>query len=271
VFTTVRIGILAAAALVAACGDDDGASSSVDASLDAGATDSGGSGGRDAALPACTPPPDDAGPPLVACNPIDGTRCELSTGTRCVLDPAQDEGACVCLEGDLGLQQPCDPAQNACAPGFACFGLDTPGLEDPVCRKICEFESGSGCRDIDPSGVEAYECGGLLTPEGEIATYGFCLFVGESCDLLQNDCPPNQTCTITGLETACAGVGNTPSGEECSLDNRCQRGLVCVRGPEDLDPECKEVCDPEAVEDPCPLGSRCRAFTDLPGGICSTR
>jgi len=252
---TIAAGLL----FVAACSDDDAPTSTPS---DAGSgIDGGGDVDAGAPLPACTPLSEPAPFP---CNPVDGTRCELSTGTRCVLDVFTDEAACVCLDDRKGFQEPCDPARLECAAGFACFALvDDPG---PTCQKICDFLTGEGCQDIDQSGVDAFECAGL---QGA-SEFGVCVFAGQACDLVLNDCPGNQTCTITGLQTACAGVGNQELGEECDLDARCQRGLICVEGPTDLEPVCNQVCDPEADEDGCPTFQRCNAFRSFPAaGICA--
>jgi len=42
-----------------------------------------------------------------------------------------------------------------------------------------------------------------------------------------------------------------------------------VQTRRDRAPVCNAVCDPDAVEDPCPVGQRCRAFDGLEGGVCS--
>ena len=248
-----------------ACSDDEPGDGAADAGPGVDAAPSADAGSDAGPLPACTPSDE---PPLFPCNPVDGTRCELETGTRCVLDPVIDEGACVCLDGRKGFQEPCDTARFECASGFSCFALQ--GDDGPTCQKICAFETGVGCEEIDQSGVEAFECAGLQAPDGMgAAEFGLCVSVGESCDLVTNDCPDNQTCTITGLQTACADVGNQALGETCSLDARCERGLVCVQGPTDVRPVCNQVCDPEAEEDECPTFQRCNAFRDIEGGICS--
>ncbi len=245
-----------------ACADDGtgtGGRPDSGADFDGGAPDAAVFPDAAACLPSDEPAP-------FPCNPVDGTRCEVSTGTRCVLEPQLDEGRCVCLEGSKGFRESCADGEPECQPGFACFGLV--GQGGPTCQKICDFESGRGCEEVDETGIEAYECGGLDDGTGMAATHGICFFVGEACDLLINDCPPSQTCTVTGLQSACVDVGNQAEGEDCSLDARCQRDLVCWRGRLDLRPNCKPVCDPDLPEDPCGIGRRCRPFQDLSGGIC---
>lgn len=262
------LGAIAVVVGLGACSDDEGTSPGDAGPADAVSTLDGGDAGGPPVCDSSFEP----GEFVIACNPVDGTRCEVSSGTRCVLDLQTDEGECVCLNDVRGFQQPCEPGALQCAPGFACFALNVPGSpEGPVCQKICAFETGRGCEGIDESGVEAFECAGLNSPSNPqvAAEFGVCVFVGESCDLIANDCDDNQTCTITGLQTACVDVGNQELGDPCGLEARCERDLVCVQGRLDLRPVCNRVCDPEAEEDPCPTGQRCTAFRDLPGGICS--
>jgi len=78
------------------------------------------------------------------------------------------------------------------------------------------------------------------------------------CDMLQQDCPGNKTCTPTGTATMVTGTacnvnaGLKGLGETCTQDSECEKGALCLGSP--TDPGfCSRVCCP-ASNEPCGPG-----------------
>jgi hypothetical protein len=93
--------------------------------------------------------------------------------------------------------------------------------------------------------------------------------VGE-CDLLQQNCPPGNTCQPVSLggnwSTKClGGTGLKGAGKSCVGQGECAEGLFCITGnPGNV---CAPVCCPETGQ-PCG-GGQCLA--QVPYGPYSTR
>jgi hypothetical protein len=81
------------------------------------------------------------------------------------------------------------------------------------------------------------------------------------CDLLQQDCPPGETCipTMDGASTICRiGGGLKGAGKACTLNEECQAGLFCVGF-------CTQPCC-QQNDQPCG-GGDCNIELGLPGGV----
>lgn len=81
------------------------------------------------------------------------------------------------------------------------------------------------------------------------------------CDMLQQDCDGNMTCTATGTAqtvtgTACnVNAGLKALGESCTQDTECEKGSICL-GYNPMTGElgyCTRVCCP-ATHEPCGFG-----------------
>ena len=81
------------------------------------------------------------------------------------------------------------------------------------------------------------------------------------CDLLQQNCPPGETCvpTMDGESTICRiGGGLKGPGKPCDGDQECQAGLFCAGF-------CTQPCC-QADDQPCG-GGDCNVELGVPGGI----
>lgn len=246
------------------------ASSSVTASLDAGALDA-ATGDRPCPLP-------DGG----ACNPV--LQCGCQDGQRCLIR-GTSEISCTALAPMPVAEGAACRLTNECAPGLSC--------RTGMCRKQCEsdgdctggicdrFNRGFGlcytpcgnagevscpspsrCTPIrfralsrsycsipeDPCGFMADgECdepliGSGLCAAGTDAEDCCVADQGLRCDLLaQCGCGP-EACAVTSVERGsavlgCVPVGTRGDGASCTVSSECQRGLGCYGS------SCKRHCE----------------------------
>lgn len=78
----------------------------------------------------------------------------------------------------------------------------------------------------------------------------------------QCGCAQNQTCAITSAGTgavSCVSAGSTPSGNPCTTQSQCGRGLTCVFGA------CRPYCATENQACPGAAGTFCFAPEDQNG------
>jgi hypothetical protein len=90
--------------------------------------------------------------------------------------------------------------------------------------------------------------------------------VEEECNILQQDCPPGQTCrpikTASGWKSRCrADTGLKGPGKSCIFEQECEAGLFCINSPNGW---CTPACCPDSNE-PCG-GGMCNVEADITNG-----
>jgi hypothetical protein len=251
------------AALVAACGGDngnhpglhakDGGADAADAAD--GRSDRGGDQGDATA---------DAGP-KVACDPITQSPCGHTQA--CVVE----QGETVCAEaGTLDTGAACGQmAGGGCRRGLVCAvppGSSGTGMGPDggaICLDVCDA---SQAIDSCPAGTT---CSGVL--EAFMGNARLCVATTE-CDLLDpTSCGKGQKCDLgPPPKTQCFPDGTLTEGAACGGPGQsCQAGLVCIAVG--TDPEtCRPVCDPAAATSSCAAGTTCKKLIDYAGrGVCA--
>ena len=201
---------------------------------------------------------EDSGVLATACDPTDGTRCDLSRHQACVWDVIEDLGACRCSSVRVALDAPCDLARQDCALGAACLFFANDDL--PRCRGVCALEDGAGCEG--PQGLapeHAFACAPVRRGPDARPTeaFGVCVDVGRACDPLQDRCPAAEACGLLGRVTACAARGAVGLGGSC-VNQACDRGGLCVAladaAGNQIPPTCYQPCDivnPDCMSGAC--------------------
>lgn len=211
----------------------------------------------------------DSGVLITACNPADGTRCDVSRMQACTWDVLKDEGECSCSSQRQPLGAACNLGRQDCAPGTTC--LFFAGSPEPTCQSVCNLGDGTGCEQEQALAPDnAYACVPVRrgTPIEPTTTYGVCFNVGTACDPLDDRCPAAEKCSLLGQTTACADRGPRQEGERCDDNAYCDRGTLCVAlasmSGATVPPTCYVPCDLNAPV--CNMGS-C-ANIGLEFGIC---
>lgn len=178
----------------------------------------------------------DAGPAdtgiVDQCDPLLQSGC-VDPSTKCIIE----RGGAECVTpnvDDVAINEPC--AGGQCQPGMVCIG-DGSGLP-PVCRQICDRESGAGCAGL-PFEADCLE-------RVRNTNWGVCSPLPPACDVLtQEPCPIGESCQPFlrfggSFDLRCRPSGPGLEEDSCSTE-RCERGLVCINigGA----PLCKKVCD----------------------------
>jgi hypothetical protein len=81
-----------------------------------------------------------------------------------------------------------------------------------------------------------------------------------SCDLLMQNCPSRSACYRSGSDACCAPGGALPENSQCTEDDQCDKGLVCVNNL------CAALCDITAPR----CGPACKVIGRYPNvGYCA--
>jgi hypothetical protein len=284
--------ILGAWVLIAltACSDDDPDTS--DASTDASADGSAGSGGnmiprRDAGMQTTDP--------IQVCDRADPSSCPA--GMDCDLLYRVFPGTngfsvyagCVEPARERDLGDPCDPDPTSTTPYM------TEGLTDLVFRDACgpgltcgadpTVKDGASCRPICQRGSEGEAPLACETPNtycvGAQALLEYCR-QAEGCDVTgQTGCRTGEVCYLRTNDTLSAILGvclpprpmMAADGDACMFINECRPGSSCMgpisvapRSWEDEDYQCRAVCSTSGSDDDAGVDD---AGVDLPGGACA--
>jgi hypothetical protein len=189
--------------------------------------------------------------------PAEGDVCDAigqwacGDGEGCYLG---EEGAVCVPAGDKKCGESCTNA-NDCQPGMIC--VNNPGVPG-VCRPICEV-------------------GGECSGDGQCAPLrgrddlGVCVLpvVGETCSVLEQNCPDGEACYLSGEGQECVVPGGMVGlGESCAFANECAPGLVCV-GSDAENSMCLSPCATDGSV-PCEAGecAPIQGIDDL--GVCVT-
>lgn len=190
------------------------------------------------------------------CLLLDGVEADGVCGSTC--DPAGNDcganEACVTTAADPNVGA-CIPEAAACDPATldSCVGQGTPNT---ACVAV---EGGAAgvclppCFEQDPNA-----CGGMpdqCQVRSDAAFHGgVCLGQSMPCDVVAQDCPDPNACSILGggaiggAAYLCGEAGPLAEGGDCSADaDACATGLECVGGT------CRAYCDP--TNDQCASGT----------------
>ncbi len=231
--------MLAAAALLFACGDDGrmttdgGADTSVP--VDTGTTSDTGTT-ADTGTMADTGTTTDSG----MGGTCGGSACDLVTGGGCgagqscqFLAPmmgADPEAMCV-PAGTAGDGMPCMNYMD-CQEGFACITAD--GAMEGTCQHYC-CPGGTGASAACPTGQTC-----STTFMG--TDVGFCSFADDCDPVGMTGCMGTEACYPGPDGTfQCATPGMLTEGETCeTFVNECAAGLACLMG------QCRKLCDTDS-------------------------
>lgn len=240
----MRLILVACSLLLAAC---DGAYD--DLNVDAGPADSGR--GPDGCPIGSALPDASINVPTGPCDPATGGGC---SGERtCIWQFDTDQGACECLsDAAPPLDEPCGEERGECGPGLACLLFEESAA--PACFQVCSLPDGDECAQLDTA-EEVFLCFALTRRNlGVTERFGVCAPVGRPCDVLQDDCASDESCTLISSDVAaCTPAGDVPLGGDCSVD-------ACVKGA-----ACASLVDQNGQ----PLGTRCYEPCDLNTDACS--
>ncbi len=196
------------------------------------------------------------------CDPTDGSGC--SGDRRCVWLPSSDAVRCraIDLDNALAVGATCEPRQTRCAAGATCALIQ--GASEARCRKTCRPSQGN--RDCDAL-IDEHVCVELSPSSGE---FGICSPI-TPCDPLLDDCSAGEACAfVHGGALGCAPAGTAEVRDDCSTDQPCQRGLICVNLGSEIGQKCYEPCDTGNPSSVCTTPStRCRRLLDQTFGICA--
>lgn len=251
----MKLELVGALLLLAACGDDSGP-----ARTDAGRIDSGGM------------PPGDAGPRLPdAGRPPDGSipgtcgggGCNIQTGGGCATagqgcyylaaGPGMMPAAMCVMAGTAADGAACENSQD-CREGSHCDAAAAGGMGE--CRKLCCWGSDVGC----PTGQRCQRrfVDEAMTP----LDVGFCV-PADSCSLItQMGCMPGEACYPLSNDgsTECRAPGTAMAGEMCGATTGCVGGTGCYQvGMETAPFLCYAFCDRTAAT-PCTGMATCQGL-----------
>ena len=190
---------------------------------------------------ACIPPPP-------SCSVFEQDCADPGDG--CVLA----QGGTVCMDAGTNAYNTACDAPNDCVKGLICVSdkCHTPcnpktGGADPKCHLLCP---GTQAEVTDDVGVCAL-------PDDE-----------DPCDLLSQDCPLGEACTLTGQGPRCRNAGTTAVGMDCTEEDECVKGAICW--PQGT--SCKAICNPdEGIHPECEdrFAAQCPIiFQNMKGGYC---
>ncbi len=265
----VRLSVLAAAVVLAACGENNNqgdAGTLVDAGTNDAGTDAGADAGADAGLTSCT---------LGASTCPTGQSCLLVEDENQNLDPFCVPGACDVVAQDCPSGQACNyepimgAPQRACgAPGTAQEGesCETTGC---VAGLVCVGATGqTECLKFCSTATDCamgQVCSQGVIFQGSAERPLVCTGAPPSCDPLLQDCPTaTDACYLTTTGGACAPAGSVAVGQPCETE-LCVKGATCLGGLADGGSECAILCGFPDAAPTCTTGM-CRQLQTEGGG-----
>jgi hypothetical protein len=193
----------------------------------------------------------DAAPPA-GCELVPQGGC-TGSAPACDLTSA-DDGTVDCRAvTKAGIGDDHCPTDTACAVGYTCTHGSDDAAQEPWCARFCDL-------DTDCSGIGSRCVIGLVGSAGEALDIDVC---SEACDLVgQTGCPSEMACygfeDGSGDYTDCDYPGTTALGGDCSIDQDCVAGAVCVEHGT------KTTCEPVCVvgdDTSCASDETCEGFT----------
>ncbi|MGA9524558.1 MAG: hypothetical protein WBV82_24085 [Myxococcaceae bacterium] len=268
-FLLVRLSVLAAALVFAACGGNNNqgdAGTQADAGTGDAGIDAGADAGVDGGLTSCT-----LGTPCPA-----GQSCLLVEDENQNLDPFCVPGACDLVAQDCPVGQACTYAdvmgttqrQRACsAPGTAQEGeaCETTGCVAGLvcvggpgqtqCLRFCSTNADCGM------GMECFQA---VEFSGTSERPLVCTETPPTCDPLLQDCPSaTDACYLTQTGAACTPAGSIAVGQPCTT-GPCVKGATCL-GLGDGGSECAVLCGYPNTLPTCTTG-QCAQLRTQGGG-----